>query len=196
MRDVTRNEMLILSKIFKTPEREFNANNISKEIGITSMGALKILKRLEKEGILVSKLSGRASFYSINLSNDYAKEYVKFVLRREAEYSPPYVKRWVHEIRKLKNADVAILFGSVLNKESKANDIDALIITSQDRFEKLKEEIRELNKINEKEIHAVYQASKDLQHNISKQDKVVLNAIKGIIAFGEEKLIELFKGKG
>ena len=48
-----------------------------------------------------------------------------------------------------------------------------------------------MNKINEKEIHAVYQSSKDLQENILKQDKVVLNAIKGIVAFGEGKLIEL-----
>ena len=193
MVDITRNEMLILSEILKTPEREFNANSISKEIGITAMGALKILKKLEKEGVLVSKLAGKAVFYSINFSNDYATEYVKFVLRREAEYSSPYVKRWVREIRKLKNADVAILFGSVLNKESGANDIDVLIITSQERFEKLKKEIRELNKINEKEIHAVYQSSKDLKYNISKQDKVVLNALKGVVAFGEEKLIELFK---
>lgn len=193
MKDITRNEMFVVLKIFKTPEKEFNANSISKEIGITPMGALKILKRLGKEGILVSKVRGKAIFYKPNLGNGYAKEYVKFILRRECEHSSPYVKRWVQEVRKLKNADAAILFGSLLRKGAEANDIDVLIVTSQDRFEKLKDEIRELNKINEKGIHPVYQSPEDLQGNIKKHDKVVLNALKGVVVFGEEKLIELMK---
>ncbi len=193
MKDITRNEMLIILKIFKTPERDFNANNISKEVGITPMGALKILKRLEKEGIVVPKSAGKAVFYKINFSNDYAKEYVKFVIRREAEHASAYLKRWIHDIRKLKGADIAIVFGSVLEKDAKSNDVDVLVVTSQNRFEDLRKEIIEMNKINEKNIHAVYQSSKDLKDNIMKQDKVVLNALKGVVALGEDKLIELVK---
>ena len=60
------NEMLIVLKIFKTPEMEFNANSISKEAGLTPMGALKILKRLEKEDVLASKAAGKAVFYRFN----------------------------------------------------------------------------------------------------------------------------------
>lgn len=194
MREMTRNEMLIALEIFKSPEKEFNANSISKVVGITPMGALKILKRLGKEGVLASKATGRAIFYRINFDSDYARDYVKFVLKREAAHSSPYIRRWIHEVGKLKNADIAILFGSVLNKESGANDIDVLMVTSQNRFEKLKEEIAELNKINEKSMHAVYQSPKDLQNNISKRDNVVLSALKGIVAFGEGRLIELVKG--
>ncbi|MFA4820306.1 MAG: nucleotidyltransferase domain-containing protein [Candidatus Aenigmatarchaeota archaeon] len=186
------NEMTIVLKIFKTPEREFNANSISKEIGITPMGALKILKRLEKDGILTSKAAGRATFYTFNFSSVYAKDYVKFALRSETEHAQPYVKRWVNEIRKLKNADMAILFGSVLRKGNDANDVDVLALTNQNKLEKLKEEIAELNKIGEKHIHAIYQSPKDLRSNIKKQDKVVLNTLKGIAAFGEDKLIEAF----
>src|SRR3989338_3175635 len=101
------NEMVIVLKIFKTPEREFNANSISKEAGLTPMGALKILKRLEKEDILNSKAAGKATFYRLNFSSGYAKDYVKFALRNECKHSQPYVKRWIREIRKLKNADAA-----------------------------------------------------------------------------------------
>ena len=157
------------------------------------MGALKILKRLEKEGILISKAAGKANFYKINLENDYAKEYVKFILRREAEHTSPYIKRWLNELRKLKSADIAIIFGSVLNKTSDANDIDVLFVTRQDKFESLKKEINELNKINEKNIHPIYQSVKDLEDNITKRDKIILNALKGIVVFGEEKLIRLIK---
>ena len=193
MRDVTRHEMLIVLKIFKTPEREFNANSISKETGLTPMGALKILKRLEKEGVLAPKAAGKATFYRLNFGNDYTRGYVKFALENEAKHSPPYVRRWVNEIRKLKNADAAILFGSVLQKGSKAHDIDVLAVTDQNKFGKLKAEITELNKINEKHIHVVYQSLEDLQNNIAKQDKIVLSALKGIVAFGEGTLTETIK---
>lgn len=192
MKEATANEMLVLLKIFKTPA-QFNANSISREVGLTPMGALKILKRLEKEGILIPKAAGRAVFYSINYDSDYARDYLEFIFRREAEQSAPYVKRWVREIRKLKSADAAVLFGSVLEKESHAQDIDVLLMTSQSRFKKLKDEISRLNSINEKSIHAVYQTSEDLRNNIAKKDKVVLNALKGIVAFGEKKLIEMVR---
>ena len=62
MNDITNNEIQILLKIVKSPEIDYNANSIAKEIKITSMGALKILKRLEKENILKSKKIGKA-FY-------------------------------------------------------------------------------------------------------------------------------------
>ncbi len=187
---VTANEMLVLLKIFKTPE-QFNANSISREIGLTPMGALKILKRLEKEGIVVPKAAGRAVFYGINYGSDYSRDYMEFVLRREAEQCTPYIKRWVREIRKLKSADAAVLFGSVLEKEGRAKDIDVLLVTSQERFKKLKDEISGLNNINEKNIHPVYQTSEDLRNNIAKKDKVVLNALKGIVVFGGKKMIEM-----
>ena len=44
-------------------------------------------------------------------------------------------------------------------------------------------------KINGKNIHAIYQSPEDLQNNIKKQDKIVLNAIKGVVAFGEDNII-------
>lgn len=90
----------------------------------------------------------------------------------------------------MKNADAAILFGSVLRKGNEANDIDVLAVTSQNKFRKLKGEIAELNKINEKRMHAVYQSLEDLRNNRINQDKVILNALKGIVAFGEEIVIE------
>jgi len=193
MKEVAVNEMSAILKIFKTPEKEFNANSISKEIMLTPMGALKILKRLEKENVLVPKVAGKATFYSINFSNDYAKDYVEFALRTEAEHSSSYVKRWISEVRKLKNADAAILFGSVIKNGAGANDIDVLLVTSQNKFEKLKKEISGLNNINEKGIHAVYQTSEDLVQNIRKGDKIVLNALKGVVVFGEKELIEMIR---
>lgn len=193
MKDITKNEMLFVLSIFKSPEIEYNANSIAKHIKISSMGALKIAKRLEKEGILTSKRLGKAVFYKLNFNNDYVKQYTDFLLKRESEQADPYLKRWINEIKKIKNADASILFGSIIKKKKEAKDIDVLLIINRKKFFKLKEEIEEINLINVKKIHPIYQTEKDLKENIKKQDKPILNAIKGIVIFGEDKLINLFE---
>lgn len=185
------NEMLLVLSVLKSPEIEYNANNIARCIGISSMGALKIAKKLEREGVLLSRKVGRASIYKVNLKNDYSFRYIKFLLKKEAEISSAYVKMWVRELEKIKSADAVILFGSVLKKEKEAGDIDALIIINQKNFKKAKKEIENINMLNEKKIHPIYQTKKDLEKHIKERNKVILNAIKGIIVFGEDNILEV-----
>ena len=193
MKDITKKEMELILTIFKNPTDDFNANNISLKIGVTPMGALKIMKRLEKQGILTSKKIGKAVFYKINLDKDYVADYLIFLLKREAELSSPYIKRWINEARRINNADIAILFGSALKKDSEAKDIDILVVTDQKRFKKAKGEIDDINKINEPKLHAVYQTLNDLKDNIKRKDVVVLNALKGVAAVGYRDLIKILK---
>ncbi len=191
MKDITKNEIQAVLTIVKSPEIMYNANSLSKVLGISSMGTLKILKRLEKESILTSRRIGKSVIYKINTENKYSRDYVKFLLSRESAGSSGIIKRWVNEIKKVKNADIIVLFGSLL-KGNNPKDIDALFITNQKRFKKLKKEVQELNEINIKKIHPIYQSFEDIVSNIKKRDKIVLNAIKGIIVFGEEKFLEVY----
>lgn len=192
MKKITDNEMLFVLNIFKAPETEYNATSIAKHIGISSMGALKIAKRLEKENILISRELGKAKFYKLNFS-DYVRQYIKFLLKREFEQAPAYIKRWITELKKIKSADSVILFGSVLKKHEEAKDIDVLLVTNKKRFSKLKKEINNINLINIKKLHPLYQTKEDVRENIKKSDKPVLDAIKGIVVFGEDKIISLLK---
>jgi len=178
---------------YKNPEKEYNANNMAKHLGISSMGALKIARRLEKENIITSRELGKARFYKLNFSSEYVKKYIEFLLRRESEQSLPYVKRWINELKKLKSTDAAVLFGSVLEKQKKANDIDVLLITDKKRFPKLKKEIEDINLVNTKKLHPLFQTGEDLRKNIQKQDKPILNAIKGVVVFGDEKIVNLLE---
>ena len=194
MRDITNNEMLFVLNILKSLYTEYNANSISKTLGISSMGALKIAKKLEKENIIRLKVQGKANFFILNLDDDYVKQYVKFLLKREYESANPYVKRWLNEIKsKIKSADSAILFGSVLRKYEDARDIDVLFITDQKRFSKLKKEIEDINFVNVKKIHPMFQNKEDIINNIKKNDKPLLSALRGIVIFGEDNLLELLK---
>ena len=165
MKEITKAEMDIVLKLVKSPEIYYNANNLAKVVGITAMGALKILKRLEKESILESKKVGKAIIYRINTENSYALRYVALILLREPLHAIPQVKRWVEEFRKIKNAELIVLFGSVLEKPN-PNDIDVLFVTDQKRFSKLQQEIKELNEISIKKIHPMYQAYNDIIKNI------------------------------
>ena len=192
MKDITNNEMRFVLVIFKNPEKEYNTSNIAEILGISPMGALKIARSLEKENIVKSREIGKARVYQLNLQDAYVRQYLKFLLKREAEQSPAYIKMWVNELRKIKNADAAVLFGSIL-RSKEARDIDVLLITSQKRFSKLKKEVESINLINIKKLHPLYQSEKDIKTNINNGDKALLNAIKGIVIFGEDKLIDLLK---
>ena len=191
MEDITKKEMEILLIIVKSPEVDYNAHSITKEVNITSMGALKILKKLEKENILTPKKIGKATIYSINIKDNYARRYLEVILSREELYANPKVKRWIQELKKIKNAELIILYGSVL-KNQEPNDIDALFIVNKNKFQKLQKEIEEINKINIKKIHALYQTFEDLIDNIKNKHKPLLNAIKGIVISGQEKFIEVY----
>ena len=191
MDTITKNEMQTILSIVKSPEMMYNANNLAKVLEITSMGTLKILKKLEQELILKSKQIGKARIYRINLDDDYSKNYINLLLSREALHSSPQIKRWASELKKIKHADLIILFGSVLDKKEPI-DIDVLFVTEQKNFKKLKDEIKELNQINVKNVHPVYQSKEDLILNIKEKDKVILNAIKGIFIKGENNFLEVY----
>jgi len=191
MDGIPKTEMQFLLLLLKSPGQDFNANSISKGLKISPMGALNIAGNLVKQGIISSKEMGRAKFFSICFNKDYANQYLKFLLMREAEQAPSYVRMWINEVRTLKNAELAIIFGSVLEKQEKANDIDVLLVTRQNEFAGLKKEIERINAVNSKKLHPVY-VDADI-YSRSLKGGAILDAIKGIVAFGEDKFIKLIK---
>ena len=191
MKQITPSEMKAVLEIVKNPTVEYNANSLAKVIGITSMGTLKTLKCLEQEGILKSKKVGNARIYRLNVEQRYARQYVALLLSREPLHASSFVKRWVEEIKRLHHAEVIVLFGSVLHKDT-PKDIDVLLLVDKKNFSILEKEVSELNRINVKKIHPMYQTWSDLLANIQKRDKPLLNALKGMVVAGEEKFIELY----
>jgi DNA-binding Lrp family transcriptional regulator len=193
MVELTENEMKAVLMIFKDFNTRYNSNNLAKEIGLSAMGTLKILKKLHKQNILKVEEIGKSKIYSIDF-NDYSKQFISFLLRKEAEEITGRVKRWVVELRKLKDtAIIGILAGSVLKTE-KYNDVDILAALRQQQIKKFNERINEMNEINIKRIHPIKQAVKDLKNNLSKKDKVVLDIIKsGIVLFGYDEFVEVVK---
>lgn len=192
METITKNEMEVMLKLFKDLEHSYNANNLSKEIKLTPMGTLKILKKMEKNGLVISQQLGKAIFYKPDLKKEYTRSYIKLILQREAEQSPPKIKRWVNESKEFdKYASIGIIFGSILTKPD-PEDIDLLLVLKKKNgADNL---VKEKNKVNIKKMHLVKQTIQDLKKNMKKKDMVLLSILRrGIVVFGHEKLIEVIK---
>ena len=190
MSGITNNETIFVLSIFKSPEKQYNASSLAKHIGISRMGALKIARKLEKERIISSMEMGKAKFYKLNFENNYVKSYIKFLLSRESELAHAYVKVWIEDIRKIKNADAAILFGSVLIKHKEARDIDVALIMGPKKFKKVLKEIEEINKMHMKRLHPIHLAKGDLAKNLKKGNEAMFEVVKGITVFGEDLVIK------
>ncbi|MFH1511044.1 MAG: winged helix-turn-helix domain-containing protein, partial [Candidatus Woesearchaeota archaeon] len=145
MKNLQEKDIKFILHLFRNGNYTCNGADMARLLGITPMGSLKVFRRLEKEQIVSSRMYGRARYYKLNLEDDFVRKLVAFLLRNEAESAPPGIKVWIKELKKIRSANLALIFGSVLIKQSKAGDVDVLFVTDQQRFENLKKEINMLN---------------------------------------------------
>jgi len=187
MRALTEKEksiVLLLTKDFTT---FYNANSLSKKIGMSPRGALKALKFLEQNEIVKSNKIGRAIIYKLTF-NEYARELASLFLFEEARAKAP---RWVKEFEQFQKAEVLILFGSVLRTKN-YKDIDLLILCEEKNYQPLEKQVLDKNTVLPNPIHPIWQMQEDLEKNLRKKDPVMLEIIKtGLILKGQHKIIEV-----
>jgi len=197
MVSITHNESRTINFLLRNFARDYNINQIAKELQLSPRGAYKILKKLGNNQILRSKKVGNNILYKINFEKDTTLDVCQFVLIEKK--TTPYIQAWIKDLQPLKElTDLAILFGSVLTKDKKANDIDLLLVFDKKKFLKVQEEIKKINQIKSKKIHPVVQTKEDLVKNIKKRDPVVLEEIgTGIVLWGRNILVGAIKnGQG
>ena len=192
MKRLTNKESEIILTLFKDFTNDYNANSISKKIGITPRGALKMLKNLKSQNILTSRRLGKAVFYKINLSDEYIIKLISILLMEESREK---ASRWLSELKGLlEYADIAIIFGSIIRNPKTANDIDLLIVFKKEKYSMIEKEINQRRKISTKVMHVVKQTSDDLIKNLKKKDEVILDIIKkGYVLQGYEKLVKIIE---
>lgn len=192
MKILTKKESEILLALFKDFTNDYNANSLSKKIGVTPRGALKMLKNLKSQNILTSRELGKAVFYKINLGDEYIVKLISILLMEESREK---ASRWSSEFKGLLGyADIAIIFGSLIRNPKTANDIDLLIVFKKEKYRMIEKEVNQRRKISTKVIHVVKQTPVDLTKNLKKKDEVVLNIIKnGYVLQGYEKLVKIIE---
>ena len=179
-------EQEIIKVLFKDILAIYNSRSMSKVVGITHAGAFKILKRLERRGIVQARPIGKAITYSLNFNNPVTQKEIEMALVLEAQQ----YKRWVSEFKKLENkVDFAILFGSILIDEKKARDVDLLVVTGKENIDAIRKTIKERNEVAYKKIHLLLQLPEDFKSDVASKNKVVMEIIKtGVVLFGQENI--------
>ena len=192
MEGLSNKEIEILLVLLKDVSIEYNANNITKKIKITPAGAFKAMKNLERRNWIIGTKMGKAVFYKVNLKDYYAFRIMETLLINEARIK---ASRWLDEFKDLfKYTEILIIFGSIIKDSKKANDIDLLTVFKKENNNKINDLIKERRLISTKPIHIIKQTTKDLENNLKKSDKVILNAVKnGYVLHGHEKLLEVIK---
>ena len=169
---------------------------LAKEINMTRVGTWKILKKLEKNRLIIlSKIGeGKTSMYSISLNwdNPLTEKNLLLILAEDAIKN----QRWINNFAELKNkVNFLIIYGSIIHSPKKANDIDILaVVTGAKRFVSLDKIIQKIQKTQIKKIHFIQFGPEELKKELKNNNKAFIDAInKGIVLFGQEKFIKFIK---
>ncbi|MEK6952170.1 MAG: hypothetical protein AABX29_04080 [Nanoarchaeota archaeon] len=195
MVSLTENEAKTIEFLVRNFSKDYNINQLAKELNLSPGGMFKILKKLRNRNLLLEKELGNNKFYKINFSFSDALDACKFALIEKK--TNPYLNVWIKDLNILKERTcLAIIFGSILEKGKNAGDIDLLLVFDKRNIDEIENIIEKLNKIKSKKIHTVYQTKEDLISNIKKRDKAILEEIKkGIILWGRDVLVEAIKNE-
>jgi len=188
----------IVEFLFRNIPNRFNVNQISRELKISVGSAYKILKSLEKKGVLVSQKIGNGIYYVLNLDNKEAENITELVLMESRSKSLSKNYHASIYAKDLKDAErlskAVIFFGSILETKN-ANDIDVLFIIDKGRSKAVEDFCMKLSSLRPKRVNPLLMTMADFKGNIKKQDKVIVDILKkGVILFGEDAVINILRG--
>ena len=192
MIELTKKEQEALLIIYKDISNFYNANSLSKELKITQVGTMKLLKRFEKNNILLSKRIGKSIVYKINIEEEFVQKLIAFALINEAgKY-----QRWKDEFKSLNEKDRILLFyGSASRNYSDAKDIDIFIVINKKDFHEVSKKLEKIQSILPKKLHAIKATKEDLIKNIKENNKSMTEILKtAIVLYGYDKYMEVVNG--
>ncbi|MBL7147514.1 MAG: hypothetical protein ISS82_01685 [Nanoarchaeota archaeon] len=172
------------------------ATSLSKEFKMSRWGIWKILKKLEKDELIILDQigTGKTSIQRIKLNwdNVLIEKILAFSLTQEALKH----KRWRYDFADLeKEVDFLILYGGVIYSQREAKDIDIIgIVSKEKKMVKIGDIVLKIQETQSKKIHSINLTQKEFKQELKKPNKAYLDAVKkGVILFGQENFIKFIK---
>ncbi len=183
-----RKALLVLLKDFTS---YYNANSLANEIGISHVGAQKMFRRFEQDGVTVSKKIGKSIVHKIRLDDDYNSKLLSFLLADEANN----FRRWREEFRSLSTGNrIVMMFGSALKNYKEARDIDLMLVLPFDQSTDINKAVDEKREILPKKLHVIKLRIEDFQKNLKKKEDVFVDVIKNaVVLYGQDQFVEVLK---
>ena len=101
MLSLSDNEFSVINFLVRNFSEKLTIRNIAQRLGFSAAGVFNILKKLEKQGIVVGQKLGTGLFYSMNFENKIAEHLAEIVLVYSEE-------KTAIDIEPLKQAKAAI----------------------------------------------------------------------------------------
>ena len=173
-------------------DKDSSMNQVAKECDLAPNGALKILRKFEKEGILVFKNISNIKSYKIDYGNEKTSAVLELALIPQLEGR---IKHRLEDFRGLKEiTNACILFGSYINLKKEPNDLDVLFVLDKAQYKEYRKRLTGIKDAIPAKIHDIIQTEEDLKKNILKKDEVILEIIrKGIILWGQKAILRVIK---
>jgi len=169
MHSIAKNEFSVINFLVRNFMNRYTIRSIAKELKLSPAGAHTIVKKLEKNNILISERLGTGLFYEINFK-DKAAEYIALVvLLKYSDIKKIDLKEIKEEIKLaiFDNKNLLMVTENISHVEdfcSKLN-VNAVIINEEEFIEKIKS-----------------------------KDKNVLQILNnGNVVYGEKFIIEIIK---
>jgi len=189
---IPKNTSKIILFLLKSIDKfGYNINQISRLNKISVGSAFKILKELEKSKIILKTEMSNASYYKLNFSNTETIKLCELLLLTEKRTLKGHAKIYAEEIMNFREAEMIILFGSVLKGQT-FNDIDVLFVTNQ--VKKVNTFCLDISKIRTKPVVPLILKKEDLIKAIKQRKDPILDIIKtGVVLKGESVFIEVLR---
>lgn len=195
MVEISENGKKALKIIFTDFLTNYNSYNIKGKIGISSVGSLKLLRSLKEKNVLTSEKMGNAIFYKPNLKNSYIIKLLELVFLDYSNLSS-FIKGWIYDLRLfIPKTKALFLFGSILKKGKNAGDADVcFILKNPDGYNKLQNQINDMNKKNRLKIHPLYLTKKEFERKLRERDRPLVEMIKNCeVVHGVELFVRVLK---
>ena len=187
-------------KILTILLKQFSANwtitSLANEINLSRVGIWKVLKKLEKEKLIILTSIGQGktntTIIKLNWENIILEKRLSLILTEETLNQ----QRWLSNFEELKDiTEFTLIYGSILHSPKEANDIDILEIASNKKdFLEIERAIQKIQKTQIKKIHSESFTKTEFKEELKKPNKIFIDALKkGIIIFGQENFVEFIK---
>ena len=192
---MTTTSQKILISLIKDSSVVCTVSSLALELKKSRWGIWKIIKKLQKEDLLVAVPIGKGKTSTrtihLNWNNKLTEKTLILALAQEASV----YKRWNFNFAELEaEVDFLLLYGSILHSPKTAGDIDILSVTKEKRLSKINKLILSIQQTQEKKIHAHNFIAKEFSQELQKPNKIFQDALKkGVILFSQEKFVEFME---
>ena len=192
METENRTEDRVLSILLKEHFAMHTATSIAKYLNITRQGIWKTISKLAENKLIslesVGDAKTSAATMNLNWPNPITEKTLSLILTKESIKQ----QRWRVNFAELENnVTFLILFGSILNNQKEANDIDILAVVNKKKFKAVEEITAKAQQTQIKKIHLVDLTEREFSQELKKANNAYIDAIKkGVILYGQDNFIQ------